>query len=266
MTKFPFKAAGLLLAAAVLSPLANAKPPRATDIYSREQLAQSLASCADLFPGGRPVSVNVFPAERNAAGLCSNSFAVIHSSQTKTPLLVVERLTRASLKDAKGEERTDEFFPDPRLKVGDRASLNDYKGSGFDRGHMAPAADQPDATSMVQSFSLSHIVPQDPTNNRKVWAKLEGDTRKYAERAGGPVFVYSGPLFQDRAVQTIGKGKVWVPTHLYKLVYDSSTQKAWAHVLPNTSDARIGTPISYEAFKAQTGLDPLAGLPVKSRS
>lgn len=251
----------IAVAALSLSTLAHAAGPKATDLYSRAQLSQSLASCAHLFPAGEPTSFAAFPASRQITGLCSNSFAVLHSGQTKTPLLAVERLNRAQLRDAKGEERTDKFYPDPRLKAAQRAHLDAYKGSGFDRGHLAPAADQPDAQSMAQSFALSNMVPQDPTLNRKVWSKLEEDTRKYASRAGGDVYVFTGPLFNDgQKLRTIGKGDVWVPTHMFKLVYDASNGKAWAHVLPNTSDARAGRPISYESFVRETGLKllPLA--------
>lgn len=255
---------GLAKASALIvlsvSALAHAAGPKATELYSSEQLSQSLASCAHLFPGNAPTSLMLFPAERRVTGLCSNNFAIIHSEQTRTPLLAVERLTRAQLSDAQDEDRTDKFYPDPRLKASQRANLDAYKGSGWDRGHLAPAADQPDATSMAQSFALSNMVPQDPTLNRKVWAKLESDTRKYAKRASGDVFVFTGPLFASPGEST-QKGGVWVPSHMFKLVYDAATGKAWAHVLPNTAEATLGRPLSYRQFMNLTGL---ALLPVSN--
>lgn len=245
----------LAVAAIAFASLAHAAGPKATDLYSREQLSQSLASCAELFPGGVPTSAALFPAERQVTGLCSNNFAILHSAQTKTPLLAVERLSRAKLRDAKGEERTDKFYPDPRLKAAQRAHLDAYKGSGLDRGHLAPAADQPDAQSMAQSFALSNMVPQDPTLNRKNWAKLEDDTRKYVMRAQGDVFVFTGPIFSAGADrETIGKDQVWVPTHMFKLVYDASNGKAWAHMLSNTAGSNLGRPMSYAEFVHATGL------------
>lgn len=240
----------LLLAVSFGSALAA---PKASDLYSREQLSQSLSSCTGLFPAGAPTSFSVFPPERQVTGLCSNNFAILHSGQTKTPLLAVERLSRAQLSDAKGEARTDKFFPDPRLKAARRANLDAYKGSDLDRGHLAPAANQPDPVSMAQSFALSNMVPQDPTLNRKVWSKLESDTRKYAMRAAGDVFVFTGPLFENPGVTT-KKGSVWIPSHMFKLVYDASSGKAWAHVLTNTPDAKLGRPMAYDRFVEITGL------------
>ena len=105
------------------------------------------------------------------------------------------------------------------------------------------------------------LVPQDPTNNRKVWAKLEADVRKYAQRAAGDVFVFSGPLYQN-APHLLGASQVWVPDHLFKLVYDASSQRAWAYVLPNSADAQISRPMDYAHFVVQTQWHLLAGLPV----
>ena len=184
--------------------------------------------------------------------LCSNHFAVLYSAASKTPLVVVERLTREQLLDAKDEERTNEFFADPRLSRRDRSELEDFAGSGYDRGHASPAADAPDQTSMAQSFALSNMVPQDPTHNRKIWSKVESDVRKYVRRAAGNVYVFTGPVFQGQ-LRTIGRNQVWVPSHMFKLVFDEASKRSWAYVLPNTSTAQITQPMDYASFVAQTG-------------
>lgn len=215
--------------------------------------------CEQEFPGAKPPQMQLDGwAPRD---LCFDSFAVLHSGRTKTPIYVVERLNRARLADARDEERTDKFFADARLPSAERATLEDYKGSGFDRGHMAPAADMPNARAMAQSFSLANMVPQDQTNNRKIWSKLESDTRKYAMRAPGDVYVFSGPLFRG-AAQVIGKN-VHVPSHLFKLVYDSTSQRAWAYILENSATARVGAPIPYAEFVKTTGLTLLSNVPVR---
>lgn len=210
--------------------------------------------CEAHFPSAQPVRV----ASGSSLGLvplCFDTFASLYSTVTKTPMVVVERLNRERLQDARDEQRTDEFLEDERLPRANRALLQDYVGSGLDRGHMAPAANQPDPSAMAQSFVLSNIVPQDPHNNRKVWSKIESDVRKYVRRAQGDVFVFTGPLFKAERTQKIGRSQVWVPTHLFKLVFDQSARRAWAFVLPNTSDAQIGPPMSYEEFKTATGFD-----------
>lgn len=229
-------------------------------LYQAAQRSSTFDSCKDLFPGGQPIPLTVVSADWKPRGLCSDAFAVLYSGKTKTPLVIVERLSSQQVKDA-DEERTNKFFPDPRLPAAERAYLEDYKGSGYDRGHMAAAGNAPTPNAMAQSFSMSNMVPQDPTHNRRVWSKLEADTRRYARRAHGHVFVFTGPLFDD-GHQMIGRNKVWVPTRIYKLVYDQSTGRAWAHVLPNTSEARIGKPIDYTSFVRETGLDWLKGIQI----
>ncbi|WP_395606424.1 DNA/RNA non-specific endonuclease [Pseudomonas sp. B22129] len=232
------------------------------DLYSQQEKQLSFDSCADLFPASHPINTATVPATMKPMALCSDNFAVLYSQTSKTPLVVVERLNAAQLKDAKGEERTNQFYADPRIPKGARAELSDYRAQhpAMDRGHQSPAADAPSANAMAQSFALSNMVPQDPTNNRKIWSKVEADVRKFAVRAGGDVFVFTGPLF-DAGYATIGDNKVWVPTRLFKLVYDASSKRAWAYVLPN-AETRIERPMDYETFVKTTGLKLLGNLPV----
>ncbi len=231
----------------------------AISLYAPEQRRSTFDGCKAVFPGGKPLALDVVPARWKPRGLCSNTFAVLHSGLSKTPLVVVERLSRQMLLDARDEERTDEFYPDPRLPRSERADLSDFKGSGFDRGHMSPAADQPDVTAMAQSFALSNMIPQDRINNQRIWARLEMDTRKYAMRAKGDVFVFSGPLFRKTPQATIGDNRVWVPSHLFKLVHDAQTGRTWAHVLSNDATRYEGPPLSYAEFVQQTGWRLLPG-------
>ncbi|WP_397448755.1 DNA/RNA non-specific endonuclease [Pseudomonas sp. NA-150] len=234
----------------------------ALDLYSNQQKQASFDGCADLFPGAKPINMATVPVSMKPLALCSDNFAVLYSQTSKTPLVVVERLNAAQLQDAKGEERTNQFYPDPRVPKSGRAELSDYRGQSpaVDRGHQSPAADAPTPNAMAQSFSLSNMVPQDPTNNRKIWSKVESDVRKFAKRADGNVFVFTGPLF-DSGYTTIGDNKVWVPTRLFKLVYDASSKRAWAYVLPN-AETRIEKPMDYDAFVKSTGLNLLGNLPV----
>ncbi len=234
----------------------------ALNLYSSKEQRLSFDGCADIFPGATPINTATVPAAMKPMALCSDNFAVLYSQTSKTPLVVVERLNAAQLKDAKGEERTNQFYADPRIPKGARAELSDYRSQhpAVDRGHQSPAADAPNANAMAQSFALSNMVPQDPTNNRKIWSKVEADVRKFAVRAGGNVFVFTGPLF-DAGYSTVGDNKVWVPTRLFKLVYDASSKRAWAYVLPN-AEIRIQKPMDYDTFVKTTGLKLLGNLPV----
>jgi len=190
------------------------------------QQAVDFRECPQFFASGVAPRVAVVEKLKPRA-LCYEAFAILHSGRSKTPVFVAQRLNRASLTDAKDEKRTNRFFADARLPSAERAQLEDYKGSGYDRGHMAPAADMPTARAMAQSISLANMVPQNRTNNRKAWAGIERATRKYVMRAKGDVYVITGPVF-DAVPKTIGGGKVWVPTHLFKLDYDEATGRAWA--------------------------------------
>lgn len=254
MSSMKFRAllALTLVAVRVASPGAIARPSDKVNLYSAAQLSDSADGCRHLFPKGTPPSVTGLSPEWKARWLCSNLFVVLYSGLSKTPLLVVERLTRATVLDAEGAERTDKFYADPRLPKSERAELKDFIGTQLDKGHLSPAGDQVDEESMAQSFALSNMVPQPVRNNRKTWKKLETDTRKYAKRATGAVFVFSGPLFKGE-LRTIGRSQVWVPSHLFKFVYDERSGRSWAHILENTNAAEIGTPLSLKEFERTAG-------------
>jgi len=239
------KAAICSLALFALLPMANTALAELNDF----------AQCRQHFANGSPP---VIQRQQNMQprALCFEAFAILHSGKSRTPIFVAERLNRAIVE--KKIERSDHFYEEARLPRAERATLDDYKGSGFDRGHMAPAADMGTDEAMAQSFSLANMVPQAPINNRKSWAKIEKDTRKYVMRTAGDVYVITGPVYEANPA-TIGAGKVWVPQHLFKLVYDPSNRRAWVHWLDNTDEARVGKPISYEELSQRTGIDFLPG-------
>lgn len=228
-------------------------PPSFSE-QSGPRVATQFSGCRQFFAGG---VAPIVPRAALQRELCYDAFAVLHSGRTKTPVFVAERLNHASIEDV-SQKRTNKFFAEARLPRGERAELNDYKGSGYARGHMAPAGDMPTATAMAQSFSLANMIPQNPAQNSGAWAKVEEDTRRFALRAKGDVFIITGPVFGPEST-TIGSGGVRVPTHLFKLVFDESTGKAWAHWQQNSVDARTGRPISYEALTQLIGMELMPG-------
>lgn len=245
-----------VLALAVLgASLATARAPQFDSAPFLTPQPTSFAQCPQFFSHGRPPAIAPRPQFRE---LCYEAFAVLHSGTTKTPVYVAQRLNRKIIEDA-DEKRADKFFADARLPRGERAELEDYKRSGYSRGHMAPAGDMPTPTAMAQSFSLANMVPQNAQHNGGAWNKIEQDTRRYALRAKGDVFVISGPVFTDRGPR-IGPNGVKVPTFLYKLVYDASTQRAWAHWQENREGEPVGRPISYQELVKRTGVELLPGI------
>ncbi len=223
-------------------------------VFSLSAAAQGdFKPCREVFANGSPPQIRSIEGLQPRA-LCFNSFAVMHSGRSHTPLYVAERLNSQVLKAAKNNQRTNKFYADARLPRSERAELEDYHGSGFDRGHMAPAGDMAGDEAMAQSFSLANMVPQYALNNRKAWASIEKATRKYVMRAPGDVYVITGPVF-DGTPPTIGPNRVWVPQHLFKLVYDPSSNRTWVNWLDNKDDAKVGKPISYQELVKRTGIE-----------
>lgn len=238
-----------------------ALPTLSKESAPRQQAAgvqRNFRECKQFFAAGMPPIVPDAPLLRE---ICYDSFAILHSGHTKTPVFVAQRMNRASVADA-DEKRTDKFFADARLPRSERAELSDYKGSGYSRGHMAPAGDMPNPTAMAQSFSLANMVPQNSKQNSGPWAKIEKDTRHYVARAAGDVFIITGPVFANDA-PAIGPGQVRVPSHVFKLVYDSTTKRAWAHWQQNSGDARADEPISYGELTKRVGMELLPGVDVR---
>jgi len=107
--------------------------------------------------------------------------------------------------------------------------------------------------SMAQSFSLANMMPQARQNNHGIWAKnVEEPTRAYAKRAAGDIYIYTGSTGNNGS---IGRSRVTIPSHLYKLVYDPSKNTAWGYWIENANEARMSPPITYQELVEKTGID-----------
>lgn len=203
--------------------------------------------CKDLFPGQKiPTSPQV------GRDLCFDSFAIYYSPQDKKPIYVVEKLNKEQFLSPR-PRRSNQFYEEARLPIAERALLSDYRGSGYDRGHNAPAGDMTNERSMAQSFSLANMMPQARQNNQGIWAKnVEEPTRSYLKRAAGDIYVFTGSTGNNGS---IGKGRVTIPSHLFKLVYDPNKKDAWAYWIENTNDAPMAPPITYQELVQKSGID-----------
>lgn len=218
--------------------------------------------CPGFFVNGKaPIVPNA--SALKARALCFDAFAVLHSGVAHAPIYSTQRLNKAILQAAHGQERTDKFYEEGRLPRSERATLEDFRGSGYDRGHASEAAAMPTPSAMAQSFSLANVILQSPELNRGQWAKtVEKATRQYIMRAQGDVYVFTGPVF-DKPAKVLGPSQVWVPRYIYKLVFDATTHRAWAHYLENTNEAKASRPISYRELVARTGIEFLPGVDVR---
>ncbi|MDP2089761.1 MAG: DNA/RNA non-specific endonuclease [Flavobacteriaceae bacterium] len=135
-------------------------------------------------------------------------------------------------------DRTDKFIPDPKVKTG-TANNKDYFGSGYDRGHLAPAADMAwSSTAMAESFYYSNMSPQTPSFNRGIWKKLEELVRTWAIE-NNTIYIVTGPVLTS-GLQTIGANKVSVPTYFYKVILDYSEPsiKGIGFIIPNIGSVK----------------------------
>src|SRR4051812_11382913 len=213
--------------------------------------------CPQFFPhGNAPDLVNskLLPKTRM---ICYSAFAVLHSGITRTPLWAAEHLTRKGLDAAVATERKDTFHEEPKLPPDERADLDDYARSGFDRGHLAPAADMPDEQAQHESFTLANMIPQDPQSNRGLWSGVESAVRGLARRSG-ELYVVSGPVFQGATLQRL-RGRVLVPTHIFKAVHDPRLNQAAAYLVENAAGDQWRS-VSIVELQQITGIDPFPGL------
>ena len=192
--------------------------------------------------------------------LCYRSFAIKYSGLTRTPIWVAEALNARQVQYASTVSRSSEFQPDPSLKIETRAELDDFRKSGFDRGHMAPSANMPTIEAQSESFYLSNIVAQNGTLNGGRWSKLEKSVRRLAYNRD--IFVITGPIFQN-AKQAL-KGRVLVPTSIFKAIFVDG-EGAVVYIAENRAKGQWNT-MTIEQFKSVYGIDLYPALPPIVRS
>ena len=160
-------------------------------------------------------------------------------------------------------ERSNDFRPDEVIRTGS-ATNDDYQGSGYDRGHLAPAADMGwSEKAMEESFFYSNMSPQAPSFNRGIWKRLEEQVRQWAVD-NQSIYVVTGPVLTDN-LPTIGYDKVSVPRYYYKVILDYTKPelKGIGFILPNASSTlplqSFAVPI--ENVERKTGINFFSALP-----
>ncbi|AET38902.1 ribonuclease Ecym_3416 [Eremothecium cymbalariae DBVPG len=173
-------------------------------------------------------------------------FISCYDRRTRNPYWVVEHITAESLKLKNGNRKNVFFKEDEAIPEMFRARLRDYFRSGYDRGHLAPAADfKYSQNAMEESFYLSNVCPQLHDGfNAGYWMYLEQYCRRLAMKYGS-LHIVSGPLYLPKKDPVDGKFRVTyevignppnvaVPTHFFKLLLaDNGKLYAGAYVLPN---------------------------------
>lgn len=144
-------------------------------------------------------------------------------------------------------------------------SLDDYRNSGFDRGHMAPAGDMKwSAEAMAHSHYLTNICPQDHSLNGGVWASLENKCREWAKRDSALVIV-CGPVLSDRITRTIGRSEVAVPERFFKVVLApyANPPRAIGFIMANghVEGGMQAAAVSVDEVETITGFDFFKAVP-----
>lgn len=191
-----------------------------------------------------------------------NGFTVNYNSKDKIPYWVAYSLENY---ETEGEyTRTGKKFrPDNSLPY-PQAEDNDYRNSGWARGHMAPAADfKWSEEAMDDTFYFTNCCPQDVSLNGGMWSTLEKKTRGYAKKYGR-VYVVTGPIIGKKKNGTIGKGSVTVPDSFFKalLIFDGKEYQSIAFVMKNgKQDGNMQkSAMSVNALEKRTGYDLFAEL------
>lgn len=188
-------------------------------------------------------------------------YTVSYNNELRLPNWVAYELTR---EEAQGtEKRSDRFVADPQAE-GTTATNADYAHSGYDKGHMAPAADMKwSPAAMRESFYFSNICPQHPELNRRKWKDLEEKTRDWSI-ADSAIIIVCGPIIEKHST-TIGKNQITIPGHFFKVILAPYTHpvRAIGFLFPNErATAPLRTyAVTVDSVERATGMDFFSNLP-----
>lgn len=153
------------------------------------------------------------------------------------------------------QSRTDDFRIDPFV-LNNPVSSTAYQGSGYDRGHLCPAADMAlNLTSMSETFYMSNMSPMAPSFNRGIWSTLESWVRDAAITNNG-VYVVTGPILNGSC--GVMAGGIIIPCSFYKIVYKSGTNpKILGFILSNAGSSSLikSFAVSVDEIERRTGID-----------
>lgn len=182
-------------------------------------------------------------------------FVLNYSEDDEQAQWVAYELTREHL-NANWAERPNSFRPDPEVHT-ESATPRDYTSSGYDKGHLCPAADMAfDATAIDETFFMSNMSPQLPGFNVGIWRELEELTRDWARRFKR-LYIVTGPVLTRSGLGQIGFSKVTVPAAFYKVLLAPDSDKAIAFILPNAVSDRsvLDFACNIDRVEKETGID-----------
>ena len=212
-------------------------------------------------PLGKDLETPIPLVPRQEQIIRHSGYTVSYNKDLKIPNWVSYELTREETKGK--EKRGNRFIADP-LVTGPIATNADYTRSGYDKGHMAPAADMkwsPEA--MKESFYFSNMCPQHPQLNRRGWKNLEEKFLNWAI-ADSAIIIICGPIIEKQP-KTIGKNKVVVPQRFFKVVLSPFAKPIRAIGFLFNNEQAVEPLSSYvvtvDSIESLTNMDFFAPLP-----
>lgn len=208
------------------------------------------------------------PPLRSSFFACRKGFALQYAVPVRSSLWVSQHLRAEDLDELKFAPDRNGFRPDGFLPEEITPTPNRFTRTGYTLGHLAPPEDYPkNAPAISHSHYTSNVVAQDPGNDAGIWRRLEENVRAWA-RSKGEVYVVSGPIYyagnrpftpqgwlsltDGRPAYIIeeyyrdetdkerrerekrrGGNAIAVPSHLFKVIFDPSSNTAIAFVVPN---------------------------------
>lgn len=186
-------------------------------------------------PNPAPLAAKAIKGEKM---LVREGYTCSYNPLTHQPNYVSWSLTPAKLTGT--YKRSSQFYEDPELTDEQKSYLADYYNSGYDRGHMCPAADNKwSPTAMIESFYLSNMCPQTHTLNAGDWERLESACRRWVEQQDVTLYITCGPIFEGTARRRINR-RVPVPEKFFKAIVciDQGQERGIAFIYENGTQSR----------------------------
>lgn len=239
--------------------------PKAKGESNRVMQSISLPSSTHHFP--KELEIPYLKTERKEQVIRHEGYTVSYNSDYRIPNWVAWELNADEAKSNK-VPRSDKFYPDPEVK-GATALNEDYTGTGFDRGHLAPAADMKwSEKAMRECFYFSNICPQNRKMNGGIWRVIEEKSRKWAIQHD-TILIVAGPVITEK-MRRLGKNRVAVPNHFYKVIctYSNNKYQGVAFLLENRDYGKTplwSLAIPIDSVERATGIEFFPTLPTESR-
>ena len=196
--------------------------------------------------------------------LRKEAFMLEYSEGLKNPLWVVYQVKQKAPYES--GKRPSSFSQDSRTLAGIRH--DDYTGSGYDRGHMAPnfaIATSHGRNAQLETFLMTNISPQKPDLNRKAWQRLEEIVATELAPKYGDLWVFTGPIFADKS-STLKSSAVAIPKAFFKIIVrpyisDQQSAQVLAFIFPQKvkgDENLLKFVTTVDEIEAQTGIDFMA--------